>query len=328
MDDNLNQLPNTPEDLQKMFDQMEKGEDINPEPKPDDQAENKPDESAGKTEKVEAKEEDAPEADGEAEGIATKDGKHIIPYSVLKNERERAARAEQIARDAQERLAAMEEKLNAEEQGAKKGEAARAEPQEGDISASELEALKDDFPTVYKAVIASIAASKAVADKLAPVEESVRDAESARQQTMVEAVQEAIDATPKMAFLQATNAEAFELAKQFDEALRTQQAWAGKPLAERFAKVVEMVESVIGQIDIPGKAKPSLSAEELARAARAKAEKDSSRNSVPSSLSDFPAGNPPAQDEQDAIEQMTHQQLAAKFARMSADEMDAYFRSL
>ena len=120
------------------------------------------------------------------------------------------------------------------------------------------------------------------------------------------------------------------MAKQFDTMLRGHPAWGDKPLAERFIKVTEMVESAIGPIDLPGSKQASPSAEDLAKAARARAAQDAkaSRTNVPTSLSEFPAGQHAAQDEREAAEQLTHQQLAEKFASMNADQMDAYFRSL
>lgn len=334
----LNNLSDNPEDLQKVFEQLEAGgeptaaapKEPEPAPKEPEKAQSNDDPANKEPQKAE---QGLSDNEDDAAGVATKDGKHVIPYSVLKSERDRASRAEQIAREAQERVAALEAQLKAGNQGANNGEGARTDPQQptaSDLSAEDLEALKEDFPTVYKAVMASMAAAKALETKLQPVEESVRSAEAERERSATETVQDAIDSVPKLAHIQATNKDAFELAKQFDATLRTQSAWASKPLSERFAKVAEMVESAIGPIDLPGSKKASPSAEDLAKAAKAKAEQDAkaSRTNVPTSLSEFPAGQHAAQDEREAAEQLTHQQLAEKFAGMNADQMDAYFRSL
>ena len=334
----LNNLSDNPEDLQKVFEQLEAGgEPTAAAPKEPEPAPNEPEKAQSNDDPANKEPQKAEQGlsdnEDDAAGVATKDGKHVIPYSVLKSERDRASRAEQIAREAQERVAALESQLKAGNQGANNGEGARTDPQQptaSDLSAEDLEALKEDFPTVYKAVMASMAAAKALETKLQPVEESVRSTEAERERSATEAVQDAIDSVPKLAHIQATNKDAFELAKQFDATLRTQSAWASKPLTERFAKVAEMVESAIGPIDLPGSKKASPSAEDLAKAAKAKAEQDAkaSRTNVPTSLSEFPAGQHAAQDEREAAEQLTHQQLAEKFAGMNADQMDAYFRSL
>lgn len=325
---------NSPEDLQKVFDQISAGDTPSVIEQP---------EQAQTTEQVKPKDEPAQDTRQQAEqgqadtedgaaGVATKDGKHVIPYSVLTNARERATRAEQIAREAQERAEALEAQLKSGSQGAKDGESARTEqtPAELDIPQEDLEALKTDFPTVYKAVMASMAAAKALEAQLKPVAESVQTQEAERARSATESVQEAIDSIPKLAFIQATDKQTFELAKQFDATLRAQPAWANKSLSDRFAKVTEMVESAVGEIKLPASKQPSLSAEQLSKAARekaAKAAKDSSTN-VPTSLSEFPAGQAAAESEVQAVEQMTHDQLATKFAKMSPEQMDAYFKSL
>lgn len=324
-----------PEALAKIFDQIENGED--PLSKTNDQSEAK-EANQAKTEPEAQGQQQAEQGqqqeEREPDGVATKDGKHVIPYSVLKSERDRAARAEQIAREAQERLEALQAQLAAGSQGANNGEGARTNQQQptvSDLSTEDLQTLQEDFPTVYKAVMASMAAAKALEAKLAPVEESVRNAEADQARSAQETVQDAIDSVPKLAHIQANNAEAFELAKQFDATLRTQSAWADKPLSERFSKVMEMVESTIGPIEVPGSQKAtSQNVGDLKKAAMAKAEQvaKSNRSNVPTSLSEFPAGQHAAQDEQEAAEQMTALQLAEKFSTMTPDQMDAYFRNL
>ena len=324
-----------PEALAKIFDQIENGEDQLS--KTNDQSEAK-EASQAKTEPEAQGQQQAEQGqqqeEREPDGVATKDGKHVIPYSVLKSERDRAARAEQIAREAQERLEALQAQLAAGSQGANNGESARTNQQQpavSDLSTEDLQTLQEDFPTVYKAVMASMAAAKALEAKLAPVEESVRNAEADQARSAQETVQDAIDSVPKLAHIQANNAEAFELAKQFDATLRSQSAWADKPLSERFSKVMEMVESTIGPIEVPGSQKAtSQNVGDLKKAAMAKAEQvaKSNRSNVPTSLSEFPAGQHAAQDEQEAAEQMTALQLAEKFSTMTPDQMDAYFRNL
>lgn len=327
----LNNLSDNPEDIQKVFEQLEQGAEPAP-PK----AETPPDAATIEDKPAEEDQQAAggkTEPQGEPAGVATKDGKHVIPYSVLKSERERASRAEEVANEMRDRVAALEKAVQAASQGANNGESARTTDQQqgiSDLSTEDLEALKEDFPTVYKAVMASMAAAKALEAKLQPVEESVRSQDAERAQSAAETVQDAIDAVPKMAHIQASDAAAFELAKQFDAMLRGQAAWADKPLAERFSKVVEMVEGAMGPIDLPKSQQPAPSAADLAKAAKAKAAQavTGNRSNVPTSLSEFPAGQHAAQDEQEAAEQMTHQQLAEKFSSMSPEQMDAYFRSL
>lgn len=331
----LNNLPDSPEDLQKFFDQMEAGEM----PAPD---EPKMDSNTGEASKEVSNQEQAAkndpandpgQSDDDAAGVATKDGKRIIPYTVLKSERELRHRAEQFARDAQARVETLQAQLNEGSQGAKQGESARTEqlPEASELDQEDLEALKEDFPTVYKALMVSMATSKAIEAKLAPVAETVHTQEAERTRTAAQDVQEAIDSVPKLSYIQSTNKDAFELAKQFDATLRDQPTWQGKTLAERFAKVAEMVESAIGQIELPNQPqKATPSAEDMAKAAKELAAKASkaNRSNVPTSLSEFPAGQHAAESEAESIENMSPQQLAEKFNAMTPDQMDAYFRNL
>lgn len=329
----LNNLPENPEDLMKVFEQLEAGDEPKaPEPEPEPEKGEQKEENPQDQDKQKA-EQGQSEPESEPQGIATKDGKHVIPYSVLKSERDRASRAEQLANEMRERVAALEAAVQAASQGAKTGESARTEQQEptvSDLSSDDLEALKEDFPTVYKAVQAAMSKAAQLEAKLQPVEDSVRSAEAEQARSASETVQDAIDAVPKLAHIQATNTEAFELAKQIDATLRAQAAWAGKPLSERFAKVAEMVEAALGPIDLPGAKPTSPSAEDLKAAAKAKADAaaKASRTNVPTSLSEFPVGQHAAQDEREAAESMTALQLAEKFSAMTPDQMDAYFRNL
>ncbi len=329
----LSNLSDNPEDLVRAFEQLEAGDtpqDATPATEP-------PKEATAKQQPVDQDEQKAQqglsEPEGEPQGIATKDGKHVIPYSVLKSERDRASRAEQLAADMRERVAALEAAVQAASQGAKPGESARTnaqQPSDDDLSSDDLEALKEDFPTVYKAVQAAMAKAAQLEAKLQPVEDSMRSAEAEQARSATETVQDAIDAVPKMAYLQSSNAEAFELAKQFDATLRQQSAWEGRSLTERFAKVAEMVEAALGPIDLPGTKTPSPSAVDLKAAAKAKADSaaKAGRTNVPTSLSEFPVGQHAAQDEREAAENMTALQLADKFSSMTSDQMDAYFRTL
>lgn len=340
-----NDLPsNNPEDLHKIFEQIQSGQDIDLSGMNPDETNNDAKQQAAEIENKDSEEQakqkieqDQDSEQQEADGVATKDGKHVIPFSVLKSERDRAARAEQSLNESQQRIAALEAKLKLNElnnQGANTGENARAtdqnqsdEPLDDEIA----EALNEDFPTVHKALQAEKAKRLQLEAEIQEIKESFLSEKEAKARAIVDEVQDAIDSIPKLAHIQATDQEAFELAKQMDAVLKEQPFWQDKSYKERFAKVVDMVENTMGKtIDVPGNKTNSMSAEEMAKAARAKAAKAAVGNgsNVPVSLSEFPAGRHVAEDEQSSIEQMTHLQLSEKFSRMSPEEMDTYFRSL
>lgn len=284
--------------------------------------------AAGEAAKVETTQEN----EGNVEGVLARDGKNVIPFSVLKSERDRAARAEQLAKEASDKIAALEAQLAAGNQGAKSGEGARtteAAPEADAMTPEELEAFKEDFPIQYKAYMAQQATIKALRAQHQQVEQDRQQQQVERQRTQAEQVRDAIDATPKLAHIQATDPDRFATAQRFDAVLREDPKWADKPLAERFAEVVKLVETTHGAIEIPGAKTnpPQKSPEELRKEAEAVAAA-SAKKTVPTSMSDFPAGAAPANSEKEALETMTHAQLADKFAKMTPDQLDAYFNSI
>lgn len=328
---------NNPEDLHKAFDTLSIGGDLPGDSGDIEVGSTTTSESASQGQnndqttqaKAQVADQSQTNTEADAEGVATKDGKHVIPFSVLEAARTRATRAEQLLKDAQDREDALKAQL-AGSQGAKPGESARTDGQQQaeDLSPEDLASLKEDFPTVYKALMATQQRAAAVEAQLKPVAERVQTDVARQAQSEVESVQQAIDSIPKLAHIQAQGEDAWNMAKQFDATLRVQKAWADKPVAERFQKVTEMVESAIGQIDVPGQ-KPSLSPQELTAAAKAVAAKTTAKGAAaPLSLSEFPAGKAPAQDEAQALGEMTHQQISEKLAGMSPEAMDAYFASL
>lgn len=270
-------------------------------------------------------------AEQEPEGIATKDGKHVIPYSVLKSERERAAAAERLMNDMRAEIDALKAERSAPNQGVKDGESARTSvaPAETDMSDEELAALDEDFPTVTKAIRAMKAQVASLRSTLDPAVKSFQDQENARVRSQGEVVQDAIDSIPKLSHIQSSDPEAFAMAQQFDTALRGQKQWADRPIAERFAKVIELVEQSMGEIAATGQPQaPATAAQKQALKETASALVAKAPKSVPTSLSQFPAGEPVATDEAASLEQMTHAQVAEKLSRMTPAQQDAFYASL
>lgn len=286
-------------------------------------------------------------SDPEPEGVFAKDGKNVIPYSVLRSEREQRTAAQNALSAANAQVDALKAQLAASAPGANTGAPARAAEQapvaapEATMSDADLEALREDFPTVYKALKASQEQARVLQDQIRQQSDQLReqanfrrDIESATQRETQDTVQDVIDANPKLAHIQANDATAFQLAQRFDDTLKSMPGWAHKPMAERFAKVIEMVEQANGAIALPGgksgnQLQPTAAElEAAARAAAAAATAKPAAASVPTSLSEFPVGQPPAQSEQGALESMSHFQVAAKLGSMTPEQMEAYFASL
>lgn len=271
----------------------------------------------------------------EPEGVSTKDGRHIIPYEVLKSERDRAARAERELQAQRQRLAELEAKLQQQGESGQSpivGESGSTQPdiesEEDAISAEEMEAIKEDFPTLYKAMQALAKKADAIEQKLKPAAEVAETVAQERRSSIEMTVQEAIDSVPKLAYIQTQQPEAFALAKQFDAVLRQTPAWEGKPLAERFARVAEMVEQAVGEIKLPQKAGSAPNnAKSLAAAAAEKARQSTAQ--APTSLSDFPPGSPALQvDAESQVGGLSALQLAQKMAAMSPEDLDEFLGNI
>lgn len=309
----MNEL--SPAEALKLFEDQGKETESEPEKKTD------PAPAEVKTDAAPVKEPEAQEV--EPQGVATKDGKHVIPYSVLASERTARTNAERQLQETLARITALEAAKTAPEQAAKPGGADTMDAE----ADSRIAELAEDFPTVAAELKAMRELVKHLGGKLKPLEQSTQAIHAARASEQAETVQDAIDSLPKMAHIQATNPELFELAKTFDNTLQGRPEWQSKPLAERFAKVIELVEASNGAISVPGQKVPS-AADQAALRDAATEKVAAAAKTVPTSLSQFPSGEPVATDEAGAANAMSNAQLASKFARMKPDQIDAYLASL
>lgn len=339
----LNHVPDDPAEALKLLEAIERGDQ--PQAAPAPAAAAPAAEPAPAVETTQAASDPVKEtqqanatSEPEAAGVATKDGKHVIPYSVLQSERERNRAAQDALREMTERATKLEQALKATANGANTGAAARAaEAATADapaMSDADLEALKEDFPTVYKALMAAQIRADRLEQSLRQQEGFRQEVENASQRSVEETVQDAIDANPKLVHIQTSDPVAFELAQRFDDTLKASSAWANKPMSERFAKVIEMVESANGAIELPGgqskQQDPAATAADLKKQAleTAKTKVKANSSAVPTSLSEFPVGEPPAQDQQDAIETMSQADLASMLMKMTPAQQEAYFAKL
>lgn len=245
------------------------------------------------------------EAESEAkppkiEGVASKNGKHVLPYHVLQAERRRADKAAERARELEAEL----EDLRA----GKKPE----EPAE--LTEEEVAQMEQDFPDYGKKLRATFELAQKGRDAAKatpkPSEPEERD----------NPIQEAIDQVPMLVSWQFGDAEKFQRAQVLDEALRTSPKWKDKPLQDRFAHVVKLVAE---EYDIPAdepqkteSPKPKTQAADpekvIANATRAK----------PNTLSDFKGGTTP-ETPSTSLERMSPVAQVSRWASMSDEEIDA-----
>lgn len=278
---------------------------------------------------------ETPAAEVEAP-ITSRDGKHTIPYDVLKNARESAQTAEQARQAAEARAAELAERassLEAQLLAAKAGDQTATQQTEAlpdTISKEEIDTLREDFPVLAKMMDAQNATVAELKAQLA----NVSHAEAARQAVAAQAenqsVQDLIDANPKLSFLQTTDPVAWDQAVKMDDFLKTQPGTRNLSMADRFNKVVSAYEAVNGVINAPATTQQQTDTNTKTPAEiRAEAAKvvGSIKPAAPNSLSDLPGGTHVA-SEQANLETMSSTQIGARLSAMTPEAREAYLNSL
>ncbi|AMR81404.1 hypothetical protein [Cupriavidus nantongensis] len=82
---------------------------------------------------------------------------------------------------------------------------------------------------MYKVLKAQQATIVAMQAKLQPVEQEREQRVRTEPEERPMAVRDAIEATPELAYIQATDHKLFAAAQRFDAVLREDRDWAGKP---------------------------------------------------------------------------------------------------
>jgi hypothetical protein len=174
-------------------------------------------------------------------GVATKDGKRVIPYAVLQDARTAAAKANERAAELATALERLREELTAKQAAPAKDDT-EAPADVADLSDDELAELAEDFPAVAKAVKAVRAAQARMAETLkARPEPASAPAAPADEAAARAAVQDAIDQHELLARWQAKGGALWSEATALDNELRQDPEWATKSMAERFAEVQRRV---------------------------------------------------------------------------------------
>lgn len=262
-----------------------------------------------------------------ADGVLAKDGKHVLPFTVLEGARRRAAELEELVRQQNEQIASLQQQPASGE--AQKPELA-VEPSvsEMDIDEETIAAYEEELPAFAK-VLRQAKANQQVIQLLKDqvAELSTRDERKAQEETASRSrgdVQDAIDAVPVIAHLQANDPEAWSEVVALDNSMKDLPKFKGLSLKERFEKVAAAYQAVNGPIGLPAAEKTT---KDMTKEADRKIAESAGR-SRPVSLSDIPGGATPPVDERAAFENMTSAELGASFERMSEDQQQAYLARL
>jgi hypothetical protein len=233
-------------------------------------------------------------------GIASKNGKHVLPFHVLQAERRRADEAARRAAELERELA----DLKAGKQPG--GEAA-------DLTEEEVVQMEQDFPEHGKKL-------RAVFEKARQYEESARSAAKDEPADTSNPIQDAIDQIPLLVDWQATDPAKFSRAGEIDDVLKKSPKWQGKPLAERFAQAVRMVAE---ENDIPLDDEPAPSTSKPGNAQRKTPDQAiaNAPRTRPNPSSDFKGGTVPDTDTR--IDRLSPTAQVNRWADLSDDEIDA-----
>lgn len=183
------------------------------------------------------------------EGILAKDGKHVLPYSVLENTR--AAKAELDSR-----VAALEGELKALKEG--DPNAARQEELQKDIDELQklAEQVQEDYGEDMGAVMATIIKKTVgLTERNAALEKQIQEAAAARNESPPDdgderrQIQEAIDANPVVAEWQSRGDNTWykRAVDTYNQALENNAEFAGLTVAERFERLPDMVGVIYGK---------------------------------------------------------------------------------
>lgn len=252
----------------------------------------------------EQKAEQDKESEQETEApIASADGKHAIPYAVLRTEREKRKAAEQAMQQLQDRIAKLES-------GIQSGEAA-GEPD------TELETLAGDFPAVAKLM----AQTKKLEDRLQDIAGRVERDEQSRQEAEAAQVRAAVDSNPVLLHWEHNDPERWAAAVEADSKLQNSPAHRHLTMAQRFEKAVAVVNAFYGDDATAPKAAPI----ETKNPAKAAAKSEPAR---PRTLSDIPGGAIPATDPLEEYNAMSVADLSARMTGMSPDQIASLLNRL
>lgn len=166
-------------------------------------------------------------------GVATRDGKHVIPYAVLEQER-------QQRRDAEKRAAELHAQLQRlQETGATSQQQSQAV--EAVFSPEELAELAQDAPAVKKLHDSYVKlAAKVKADEEAKASEQATRHQASEDESRDAAAAQADQALAPLPLLtkwRDAGGGLWQDAVALDKQLANEPAWAAKSMADRFAEV-------------------------------------------------------------------------------------------
>lgn len=238
--------------------------------------------------------------------VLSKDGQHEIPYSVLEYERQQRKALEQQLEDVTNRYNSTESALN-NVKARLESEGMNTEEMFSDpeaITETNWKEIEEDYGALGKMMRQLVEAQKA----------NTQIINSAIQEDSGNELQEALNANPDLTKWRDGDANRWTEALRLDEQLKQDPAWQGKSITERFAHVVESTKNAFGDL-------------KQTAVERAKQAIDKTGQQLPSSLSEMGSAPTVSKSDIEAMRDMTPEQLEARMAQLSPEEMDKLFAS-
>lgn len=260
-----------------------------------------------------AHQEPAPNAAESAEKvIASKDGKHIIPYDVLDHERrekQQERREKQALQEQLQQAVAEREKLQLLLE--KHGIPADADPDS--ISIEEIEQLAQDYPEIGKALTG-------IVNKLNKFEQ----AEAAKQAVVdtPDPLQAALQAVPELVKWNNEDPDRMAFAISVDERLQHDPAWKDKPLQERFAEAARRTRIAFND-EQPAEPAEKPATDEKKLTETAKEPEVVKRDRIPESPSDIGQSVQHSATGIEKYQSMKQEQLMAEMSSMNPAQIEA-----
>jgi len=261
-------------------------------------------------------------------GVQAKDGQHIIPYSVLERERDRASRAEQTAQ-------ALADQLQKLQSGT--ATAATADANAVQLTDDDLAQLDTDLPGVAKVIRAQMQMIEKLTGTVQTLQHGQESQQTSAEQQRRDEEEAAIAANENLTTLRAAMGEDPKAQARWNKVVDTYQSLREDPelfaldTASLINKAEQSVAAIYGPVvkavavpATPAAAKQTDESQAAALKQAADAALKAQPGTVPQSLSDFPGGTPPAQNDMETLSNASPVQLGQKFMSMTPDQIESY----
>lgn len=253
-------------------------------------------------------------------GVQAKDGQHIIPYSVLERERSRASRAEQTAQ-------ALADQLQKLQSGT--ATAATADATAIQLTDDDLAQLDTDLPGVAKVIRAQMQMIEKLTGTVQTLQQGQESQQTSAEQQRRDEEEAAIAANENLTALRAAMGTDPKAQARWNRVVDTYQSLREDPdlfaldTASLINKAEQSVAAIYGPV-VKAAAKPNESQQAADLKQAADAALKAQPGATPTSLSDFPGGIPPTQNDMETLANASPVQLGQKFMSMSPEQMESY----